>query len=87
MTHEEIIEALQSLAPKAEWTFAGDDYSKIEWLSEDPKPTLKQIEAEVANLEAKKAEAKINGEAAKIAAEAKLAALGLTADDLKALGL
>jgi hypothetical protein len=40
-------------------------------------------QAEAADKAAKKAEA----EAAKEAAQAKLAALGLTADDLKALGL
>jgi len=87
MTHEEIIEAIQSLAPKAKWTFAGNDYSEIQWLSKDPKPTLEEIESEVANLKTKKAQAKIDRETAKIAAEAKLAALGLTAEDLKALGL
>ena len=44
------------------------------------------IENDKAELEQRKAEAEAKAQA-KAAAEAKLAALGLTADDLKALGL
>jgi hypothetical protein len=43
-------------------------------------------QSDVARYEAK-IEAQAEAEAAKVAAEAKLKALGLTADDLKALGL
>lgn len=87
MTHEEIVAALNYLAPKAQWTFAGNNYADLNWLSEGNPPTLAEIKTEIANLETKKAQAKIDKENAKIAAEAKLAALGLTGDDLKALGL
>lgn len=48
--------------------------------------TLYYTEAELAEEEAKAA-AQAQAEAAKAAAQAKLAALGLTADDLAALGL
>ena len=45
-------------------------------------------EVKAAEIEgAKRREAEIKAEADKAAAQAKLAALGLTADDLKALGL
>jgi len=48
----------------------------------------RKIDADNARIEAKaKADALAEAEAAKTAAEAKLAALGLTTDDLKALGL
>ena len=45
-----------------------------------------QYQIDLANTEEKK-QAKAKAAAAKAAAEAKLAALGLTTDDLKALGL
>lgn len=47
---------------------------------------LAQIELAAANAAARKAEAEAKAQA-KAAAEAKLAALGLTTEDLKALGL
>lgn len=47
---------------------------------------MAQWEIEKAEADAKK-QAELDKAAAKAAAEAKLAALGLTADDLKALGL
>jgi hypothetical protein len=51
----------------------------------DDEQTLR--DAEITAWENAKAEAEEQAEAAKKAAEAKLAALGLTTDDLKALGL
>jgi hypothetical protein len=47
---------------------------------------IAQIELDAANAEAKKAEAEAKAQA-KAAAEGKLAALGLTTNDLRALGL
>jgi hypothetical protein len=87
MNNETISKALINLAPGKLWTLRGDDYANLEWESEGNPPTLAEIETEIAQLPAKeKAEAdKIAAD--KAAAEAKLAALGLTADDLKALGL
>jgi len=73
--------------PSDEWTLNGDDYSGLTWLSDTPKPsksTLDGLWAEVQDLIADKAQAKID---AKEAAQAKLAALGLTLEDLQALGL
>jgi hypothetical protein len=87
MTHEEIIAALNYLAPKKEWTLSGNNYADLVWLSEGNPPTLAEIETEIALIPAKKAQAKLDQENAKAAAETKLAALGLTTDDLKALGL
>jgi len=76
MTHKEIIIALSQIRPKAEWTLSGDDYSKIEWLdAEQSKPTIKEIEAEIAQPTAKP----------ELTVEQKLAYIGLTINDLKAL--
>ena len=87
MTHEEIITALNYLVPKKEWTLSGDNYADLVWLSDGNPPTLAEIEAEIALIETRKQQAKIDKENARLAAEAKLTALGLTSDDLKALGL
>jgi len=70
-----------------EWTINGDDYEGLSWLSDTPKPTKKQLDdlwLEVKNELKAEAEAKA---ARKAAAQAKLAALGLTVEDLQALGL
>ena len=48
----DIAQALQTLAPGAEWVLNGDDYSGLTWLSEDIKqPTKKAVEAEVKRLQ------------------------------------
>ncbi len=87
MTHAEIVLALNYLAPKAEWTLSGDNYADLNWLDNSNPPTLAEIEAEIALIPARQAQAQRDKENARLAAEAKLAALGLTAEDLKALGL
>jgi hypothetical protein len=85
--HNDIIEALASLRPTSEWTLVGDNYSDLVWLSDDKAPTATEIEAEIAALPIRKQQAIQAEQAAKATAEAKLSALGLTAADLKALGL
>jgi membrane protein involved in colicin uptake len=57
-----------------------------EYTAEEYEQNQKDI-VELENLAVLEAQAKAEAAAAKAAAEAKLAALGLTADDLKALGL
>jgi hypothetical protein len=75
------------LYPNAQWALNGNDYNSLEWLSDEPKPTEAEIIAGWAGAKAfyeAKYAAKVT---AKETATAKLAALGLTTDDLKALGL
>lgn len=78
MTHEEIIEALQSLAPQSEWTLSGDNYADLAWLSDGIPPSVADIEKEIAAIPAKKTKAKSDAEAAKAAL---LTKLGITADE------
>jgi hypothetical protein len=69
------------------WTLNGDDYEGLTWLSDTSKPSKATLDAlwpEVQDLIAAKAQAKID---AKTSAQAKLAALGLSLEDLQALGL
>lgn len=84
----EITKAIQRLRPTAEFSFQNDDYSTIKWdVLEGDAPTQAEIDAAIEEIKAEEAQAELNKAAKKAAAEAKLAALGLTADDLKALGL
>lgn len=47
-----IIEAIGSLCPNAQWVLRGDDYSGLEWLSEDiEKPSEAELSAEAARLQ------------------------------------
>ena len=87
MTHNEIIEAMSNLCPGKEWTLVGDDYADLIWIADGNKPTIQEIETEIAAIPGRKAKAETDAIAAKSAAQAKLAALGLTVDDLAALGL
>ncbi len=73
--------------PDSLWTLDGDNYAGLTWVSDTPKPskaTLDGLWNEVQDLITAKTEAKA---AAKAAAQAKLEALGLTVEDLQALGL
>lgn len=48
----DITQALQKLAPGAEWVLNGDEYEGLTWLSEDIKqPTKKAVEAEIKRLQ------------------------------------
>lgn len=88
MTSEDLVKAIKHLLPTAEFTFSEADYSTIEWIVLDgDAPTLKEIEVAHQQIKAIETQLKIDAEAKKAAAEAKLAALGLDSDDLKALGL
>ncbi|NBW15196.1 MAG: hypothetical protein EBR82_45070 [Caulobacteraceae bacterium] len=80
--------AIKKIKPTAEFVFSNNDYSTIQWhILEGDAPTQAQIDAAIKAIEQEEAAAEIEAAAKKAAAEAKLAALGLTADDLKALGL
>ena len=71
--------ALKSLRPGKEFTYDNDDLATVRWNDETVStPTQAEVDAELARLE----QEEINKKAA---AEAKLEALGLTAEDIKAL--
>ena len=81
-------QAIQSLRPNSEYTYQNRDYSTIQWIVlEGEAPTQAEIDAAIEQIKANEiaeAEAKAT---AKASAQAKLAALGLTVEDLQALGL
>ena len=78
---------LEMLLPEGGWILIGDDFDGITFVDERPRCTEAEFIAGFAKWDAWKAQQDAKAEADKAAAQAKLAALGLTADDLKALGL
>ena len=79
-------QVLGMLIPNGGYVANGDTYEGIDFLECEPI-TKAQFEAGFAEYDAWKTEQDAAAIAAKEAAAAKLAVLGLTADDLKALGL
>jgi hypothetical protein len=80
------IQVLEMLIPNGGWICTGQTYEGITFLECEPI-TKQQFEDGFAQYDAWKAQQETEAVAKKAAAEAKLAALGLTANDLKALGL
>ena len=82
----DITKAIQSLCPDAEFVISADNYSTIVWHKlEGDAPTLAQIKAEMKRLTDLESSAEAAKVAAKESAIAKLAALGLTEDEAKAI--
>ena len=80
--------AIQKLKPDSEYKFNEQDYSSIEWFKlEGEAPTQAEIDAAIEQVKADEAQAEIDKAAKKATAEAKLVALGLDLEDLRALGL
>ena len=79
-------QVLGMLIPDGGYVAVGDEYEGIEFLECEPI-TKAQFEAGFAQYDAWKAQQEAKAAADKASAQAKLAALGLTADDLRALGL
>jgi hypothetical protein len=78
-------EVLEMLIPNG-WVIVGNDYDGIQFIDCEPI-TRAEFEAGFAQYDAWKAEKDAEIVSAKEAAQAKLTALGLTLDDLAALGL
>ena len=70
--------------PDAEWTLNGDDYEGLTWLSDSPKPSEAELDAAWPAVQQARADAVAAQEAAKQSAINKLAALGLTVDEISA---
>lgn len=80
-------DVLRLLVPQGGWVITGDDFDSIRWDEGVTPVTKKEFEEGFAKADKWLADKDAEAAAKKATAEAKLAALGLTADDLKALGL
>jgi hypothetical protein len=71
--------------PTAQWTLDGNSYDGLTWLSDTPKPIQAELDALWESTQATIAAKKQSAIDVKASALAKLAALGLTQDEVKAL--
>ena len=69
----------------SQWTLEGDSYDGLTWLSDTPKPTQAELDALWESTQAAVAAKEQAAKDVKASALAKLAALGLTQDEVKAL--
>jgi hypothetical protein len=85
--------AIHSLAPGSEWIYEDENYETIVWLSDEiQKPTYEQVVEEISRLQeeidseiAAENQKKIDSHAARQSAIGKLAAFGLTEEEIKAI--
>jgi len=70
--------------PDAEWTLDGDAYDGLTWLSDSPKPSQADLDAAWPAVQQARADAIAANAAAKQSAIDKLAALGLSVDEIRA---
>ena len=68
-----------------QWTLNGDSYDGLEWLDASPKPTQAELDALWESTQAAVVAKAQAAKDVKASALAKLAALGLTQDEVKAL--
>lgn len=80
-------DVLTMLCPLGGWVISGDDFNSIIWVDERPRCSEIEFKAGFAQYDNLKAEQDAKTAAHKASAQAKLTALGLTVDDLEALGL
>jgi hypothetical protein len=74
--------ALSHLVPDAQWAMDNNDYDNIQWFSEDmDKPSKLELDNAASEIDTQ-AQAKVD---ARQSALAKLAALGLTQEEIEAL--
>ena len=69
----------------SEWALNGDDYSGLTWISDSAKPSKKTLDDLWASVQSEIAAEKSAKVDLKASAIAKLAALGLTEDEAKAI--
>ena len=70
--------------PDAEWTLTGETYDGLTWLPDSPKPSQAELDAAWLAVQQAQADAVAAKEAARQSAISKLAALGLTVDEISA---
>ena len=83
-----LVDAIKKLKPDAEFVYENSDYATIKWIKLDGKaPSQAEIDDAIEEVKADDL-AQVQAKAeAKASAQGKLAALGLTLEDLQALGL
>jgi hypothetical protein len=82
------IAVLTANYPGAQWSITGNDYDTLKWYDDTPKPSKAELDAAWPAVQQAKADAVAAEEATRQSAVDKLAALGLTVDEIRvAFGL
>ncbi len=82
------IAVLTANYPGAQWSITGNDYDTLKWYDDTPKPSQAELDAAWPAVQQAKADAVAAEEATRQSAVDKLAALGLTVDEIRvAFGL
>ena len=68
----------------AQWSLSGNDYDTLVWHDDTPKPTQQELDEAWPAVQQAQADAVAAKEAARQSAISKLAALGLTVDEISA---
>jgi len=75
---------LRANYPDAQWSLTDNDYNTLIWFDDTPKPTQAELDAAWPAVQQAQADAIAAKEAARQSAIDKLAALGLTVDEISA---
>ena len=75
---------LVALYPGAQWSLSGNDYATLEWFEDTPKPSQAELDAAWPAVQQASQDAEAAVVAARQSAIDKLAALGLTVDEISA---
>ena len=78
------IAVLQTNYPGAQWTLSGNDYATLVWHDDTPKPSQAELDAAWSAVQQAQQDAVAAKETARQSAIDKLAALGLTVDEISA---
>ena len=78
------IAVLETNYPDAQWSLSGNDYATLIWHDDTPKPTQAELDAAWPAVQQARQDAVAAKEAARQSAIDKLAALGLTVDEISA---
>ena len=74
--------------PGAQWSLSDNDYTTLQWYDDTPEPTQAELDAAWPAVQQAQADAVAAEEATRQSAVDKLAALGLTVDEIRvAFGL
>ena len=74
--------------PNAQWSLSGNDYDTLDWYDDTPKPSQAELDAAWPAVQQARIDAQVAKQATKQSAIDKLAALGLTVDEIReAFGL
>jgi polygalacturonase len=78
------VAVLNAKYPTAQWAINANDYDSLQWFDDIPKPSQAELDAAWPAVQQARADAIAANEAARQSAVDKLAALGLTVDEISA---